>query len=85
LGATSFPLDIPPVSDIPVWNGILTFVLYMGVAGVFMPIRPSTDFIGDKRQGFQVWFSFHSGPIFKLIQIKQSIGSVVIPFRNIIP
>ncbi|WP_286083063.1 hypothetical protein [Parablautia intestinalis] len=23
-----------------------------------MPIRPSTGFIGDKRQGSQVWFSF---------------------------
>ena len=51
--------DIHLVPDIPVWNGILAFVPpYMGVAAGFMPIRPSTGFIGDKRQGSQVWFSF---------------------------
>lgn len=51
--------DIHLVSDIPVWNGILTFVPpYMRVAADFMPIRPFTDFIGNKRQGSQVWFFF---------------------------
>jgi len=31
--------------------------IYGGAAG-FMPIRPSTGFIGDRRQGPQVWFPF---------------------------
>ena len=49
--------DIHPASYISAWNGILSFVPpYMGVAADFMPVRPFTDFIGDKRQGSQVWF-----------------------------
>ena len=64
--------DIHLVSDIPVWNGILTFVPpYMRVAADFMLIRPFTDFIGNKRQGSQVWFFFRFKdaiiPIFKSV------------------
>ena len=51
--------DIHLAADISVWNRILAFVPpYMGVAASFMPIRPFTDFIGDKQQGSQVWFFF---------------------------
>lgn len=47
-------------SDIPAWNRVLAFVPpYMGVIADFMPIRPFTDFIRDKRQGSQIWFFFH--------------------------
>jgi hypothetical protein len=52
--------DIHLAADISVWNGVLAFVPpYMGVAANFMPIRPFTDFIGDKRQGSQIWLFFH--------------------------
>ncbi len=47
------------VSDIPVWNGVLAFVPpYMRAAADFMPIRQFTDFIGNKRQGSQIWLFF---------------------------
>ena len=48
-------------ADISVWDRMLAFVPpYMGGAANFMPIRPSTDFIGDKRQGSQIWLFFPS-------------------------
>lgn len=51
--------DIHLASDILVWDGILAFVPpYMGVAAGFMPVRPFTDFIGDERQGAQIWLFF---------------------------
>ena len=55
--AVKFDIHLAP--DILVWNGILAFVPpYMGVAAGFMPIRPSTGFTGNKRQGSQAWFFF---------------------------
>jgi hypothetical protein len=56
---TAVKFDIHLVSCMPVWNGIPAFVPpYMGAAAGFMPIRPSTGFTGNKRQGSQAWFFF---------------------------